>query len=401
MPMAGLRGETPTTSWTSCPRRWEERALSSAPAVGQRKLAVLFARRMQAQLWHLAPLAHAGTSITHPAARKASLRAASASHFATVGIGRHSTVASSVLRVASTLWPSRSPRSTGTAQDWRCFGTAHSAGYSDMIDSPLQRPIGMWQRSSAGRLLTSCHVLNAGLALALLASGSTFFCSNAEAGQEYRLPAVTWRLWGGDAADFNSPEEAFGAFNAAAAAVFDACVANQNCGSCNKIAYTGVSKLGPYPVIVNGQQTSVATDTSTSTNYIPACAIDYGGGNIVTHPPSGPTTSTTSGAGIAAVAIQRCPPGWAITRSRSLGTQTIDGQTVPVSEEHCGKEIPQPCRSCTRFGNPIDAVAASKLASETDYQSADESLRVRRTYSSAEARWSWEHDDSVASQRMV
>ena len=263
-----------------------------------------------------------------------------------------------------------------------------------MIDLARRTLRGTKRRSHIIHADARLRHLYTSLIFALFAWVSVSYCTHAQAGQEYRKPSLTWRLWGGDAADFDSPEAAFAAWDAAGAAVFDACSA-KNCESCTKNSYTGTSRLGPYPVIINGQRYSVGTDSGTSTYYNPACTVDYGGGNVVTYPPSGPTT-VTNNAGIAAVAIQRCAPGWAITRNRSLGTQTIDGQSVPVYEQDCGKEIPQPCLSCTRFGNPIDAVAASKLASETDYVSADGALLVRRTYSSIAGQWFWGHDDSLA-----
>ena len=217
-------------------------------------------------------------------------------------------------------------------------------------------------------------LLSLGLVLLVL---STLFGSPAVAKEEYRKPALTWRLWGGDGADFDSPEAAFAAWNAAGSQVYDACSA-KNCGSCLKNTCTGTSRLGPYPTKINGRINSVGTDTCTTTSYAPACTVDYGGGNVVTYPPSGPTTTTNTG-GIAAVAIDRCPNGWTIRINRNLGVEMIDGVQVPVYEQFCGNGIPEPCKSCTRFGNPVDAVAGTKLASESDYLSSDGQLQVRRT----------------------
>ena len=94
------------------------------------------------------------------------------------------------------------------------------------------------------------------LAIALLALASTSLPTFAK--EEYRKPAWTWRLWGGDAADFDSPEEAFAAFNTAGSIQFDTCSA-RNCGGCAKDYYSGTSKLGPYPTKINGQLNSVGT----------------------------------------------------------------------------------------------------------------------------------------------
>ena len=225
----------------------------------------------------------------------------------------------------------------------------------------------------------------------LLLGGVSF---SAFSKDEYRKPALTWRLWGGDAADFDSPEAAFSAFNAADADAYDTC-STKNCGSCVKHTYTGASKLGPYPTKINGQLYSVGTSASTMTSYSPACTVDYGGGTVITYPPSGPTT-VSNNAGIAAVAIQRCPNGWAIRINRDLGVETIDGVQVPVYEQFCGNEIPEPCKSCTRFGNPVDAVAGTKLAYESDYSTADGLLRVGRRYSSVSGRWTWTHDSTLS-----
>jgi len=196
---------------------------------------------------------------------------------------------------------------------------------------------------------------------------------------ERRKPAITWSLWGGDGGDFDSPGAVIAARNAAAEEEFAICSA-KNCASCGKTIYSGAGKVGPIPSIVNGELNSRASDSATFTSYSAACTV-----GSETYPAQGPTT-TSSNAGIAAVAAYRCPPGYG-GAGKSLGTTNIEGQEVSVSEFWCAKEIPEPCPGGC-YGNPVDAIANIKMSTDVDYPGRF-GFEVKREYSSSKGRWQW------------
>lgn len=205
---------------------------------------------------------------------------------------------------------------------------------------------------------------------------------------EFRQIDWTWRLYGGSSGDFDSAEAVIDAFNARSEQLYAACASQTCSGTCTKVIHTPpTNPVAGVSAKVNGQWTWLMTSGSTITSYHTACGAN---------PPSGPTSTASSGS-IAAAAVLRCPTEWG-ARSENLRYEQLNGGQATVYETSCVRTIPDP-PSCpkvepadTHCGNPIDAVGSAKLQTEVDYASANNMLRIERSYSSQSGRWSWNHN---------
>ena len=194
----------------------------------------------------------------------------------------------------------------------------------------------------------------------------------------------TWRLIGGNSGDFSSPEDVIAASNARQEALY-AYQAGLNCGEAVKIIY---QLQGPPPGAVgtiNGQFTQLMTDGGIKTSFSNTCVVN----GVLIRNASGPFVVPNNG-GIGVAAVLSCPGYPWLPKTAPNGTTVINGTSYSDTREWCEASIPDSAKTCN--GNPIDALSASKVAFDTDYESADGTLRVSRRYSSVAGKWWWANE---------